>query len=181
MLICKTKKGANLIKTNEKEKVQNWRKKILLERSWSSGYTRIQRLCFIFIEGTRVFTLYTMNFAGEYRRRQILYSPVFQNYFSSNRGKYRRRQISYSPVFQNFFSSIWRKYFGYFCISLGRYNYLSLYSPCNSYIPLIQKFLQLKHIAKWMVYIHWINISFLNLPFCSLIKISISFLFLQIW
>ena len=117
------------------------------------GYTRMRRLCFIFIEGTRVYTLYTMNFAGEYRRRQILYSPVFQNYFSSNRGKYRRRQISYSPVFQNYFSSIWRKYFGYFCISLGRYNYLSLYSPCNGYIPLIQKFLQLKHIAKWMVYI----------------------------
>ena len=29
VLICKTKKGANLIKNNEKEKVQNWRKKIL--------------------------------------------------------------------------------------------------------------------------------------------------------
>jgi len=41
-----------------------------------SGYTRIQRLCFIFIEGTRVFTLYTMNFAGRYRRRQISYLPL---------------------------------------------------------------------------------------------------------
>ena len=131
--------------------IENFTEDILLESSWSlkwlrskafeflyipracpEGYTRMRRLCLVTIEGTKSFPLYTLNFASEYEKHREI----------------REKAKFVFPGGSKIVGSIFRKYFGFFYISLGQYKLFSLYFSEMIHISLIQKILHEMNIAK---------------------------------